>query len=61
MPSRRTYFEQVPIAEIETVLQQDLASERMLEKPATPIPALKGRSIERILKQKANAPSKGPL
>ena len=61
MPNRRTHFEQVPIAEIETVIQQDSETARLLEKSATPVPALKSRSIRRILKQKANAPSKGPL
>ena len=61
MPNRPTHFEQVPIAEIETVIQQDPEAARLLEKSATSVPALKGRSIRRILKRKANAPSKGPL
>jgi hypothetical protein len=61
MPNKRTYFEQVPIAEIETVLQQDLGSAELLEKSATPIPSSRRCPTRSIVKQKTNDPSKGPL
>jgi hypothetical protein len=61
MPGRQTYFEQVPIAEIQTVLERDLEFAELLEKAATPIPELKSHSTRRIVAQKTKAPSKGPL
>ena len=61
MPSRRTYFEQVPIAEIQTVLERDLEFAELLEKAATPILEAKSHSTRNIPKVKTNTPSKGPL
>ena len=61
MPGRRTYFEQVPIAEIQTVLERDLEFAKLLEKAATPIPESKSHSTRSIAKVKTNSPSKGSL
>jgi hypothetical protein len=59
MRNRRTYFEQVPIAVVETILRQDPSPEGILERQLIQVPAVKRRATTGILKQKSNTPSKG--
>ena len=61
MRNRRTHYEQVPIAVVELVLRQDSETERTPEQPLTQGTTLKRCAISPIRKQKAKAPSEGPL
>jgi len=57
MRNRETYFEQVPIAIVETVLRQAAALAE-LEKTPAPVPALGCQPVEELLKQQESTPSK---
>ncbi len=59
MRNRETYFEQVPIAMVETVLQQAAALAEEMEKTPAPVPALGRQAEEELLKQRESSPSKG--
>ena len=59
MRNRETYFEQVPIAMVETVLQQAAALAEELEKTPAQVPAPGCQAIEELLKQQESSPSKG--
>ena len=59
MRNRETYFEQVPIAIVETVLRQAAALAEELEKTPAPVPALERQAIEELLDQQESTPSKG--
>ena len=56
MRNRETYFEQVPIEIVETVLRQAALAEE-LEKTPEPVPALGGQVLEPLLKPQENTPS----
>ena len=58
MRYRETYFEQVPIAIVETVLRQAAALAEELEKTPAPVPAPGRQAVEEILKQQESTPSK---
>lgn len=59
MRNRETYFEQVPIAIVETVLRQAAALAEELEKTPAPVPAPGRQAVEELLKQQESTPSKG--
>ncbi len=59
MRNRETYFEQVPMEIVETVLQQAAALAEELEKTPAPVPALGRQAVEELLKQQESTPSKG--
>jgi len=59
MRNRETYFEQVPIAMVETVLRQAAALAEELEKTPAPVTALGRQAVEELLKQPESFPSKG--
>ena len=56
MRNRETYFEQVPIAIVETVLRRAAALAE-LEKTPAPVP-LGRQAVEELLKQQESTPSK---
>jgi hypothetical protein len=58
MRNRETYFEQVPIEMVETVLRQAAALAEELEKGPEPVPALERQAVEELLKQQESTPSK---
>ena len=58
MRNRETYFEQVPIETVETVLRQAAAVAEELEKTSAPVPALERQATEGSLKQQESTPSK---
>ncbi len=58
MRNRETYFEQVPIAIVETVLRRAAALAEELEKTPAPVPALGCQPVEELLKQQESTPSK---
>ena len=58
MRNRETYFEQVPIAIVETVLRQAAEVAEGLEKTSEPVPPLGGQVVEALLKQQESTPSK---
>ena len=58
MRSRETYFEQVPIEIVETVLRQAVALAEELEKTPAPVPALERQAVEKLLQQQESTPSK---
>ena len=58
MRNRETYFEQVPISIVETVLRQAAEVAEGLEKTPEPVPALGGQVVEALLKQQESTPSK---
>lgn len=58
MRNRETYFEQVPISIVETVLRQAAEVAEGLEKTSEPVPALGGQVVEALLKQQESIPSK---
>ena len=59
MRNRETYFEQVPIAIVETVLRRAAALAEELEKTPAPVSAPGRQAVEEILKQQESTPSKG--
>ena len=61
MRNRETYFEQVPIEIVETVLRQAAALAEELEKTPAPVPALERQAVEELLNQQESTPSKGQL
>ena len=61
MRNRETYFEQVPIEMVETVLRQAAALAEELEKTPAPVPALERQAVEELLNQQESTPSKGQL
>ncbi len=58
MRNRETYFEQVPIAIVETVLRQAAALTEELEKTPAQVAALERQALEELLKQQESTPSK---
>jgi len=58
MRNRETYFEQVPIAKVETVLRQAAALAEELEKTPAQVAALERQALEELLKQQESTPSK---
>ncbi len=58
MRNRETYFEQVPIAIVETVLRQAAALAEELEKTPAQVAALERQALEELLKQQESTPSK---
>jgi len=58
MRNRETYFEQVPIEMVETVLRQAAALAEELEKGPAPVPALERQAVEELLKQQESTSSK---
>ncbi len=58
MRNRETYFEQVPIAIVETVLRQAAALGEELEKTPAQVAALERQALEELLKQQESTPSK---
>jgi hypothetical protein len=58
MRNRETYFEQVPIEMVETVLRQAAALAEELAKGPAPVPALERQAVEELLKQQESTPSK---
>ena len=59
MRSRKTYFEQVPIEEAETVLRWAAAVAEEREKTPAPVPAPGREAVDKLLKKQENNPSKG--
>jgi len=59
MRNRETYFEQVPIEIVETVLRQAAALAEELEKTPASVPALERQAMEELLNQQESTPSKG--
>jgi len=59
MRNRETYFEQVPIEIVETVLRQTAAVAEEPEKTPASVPALERQALEELLQQQENTPSKG--
>jgi hypothetical protein len=59
MRNRETYFEQVPIEIVETVLRQAATLAEELEKTPAPVPSPGRQAVEELLKQQGNTPSKG--
>ncbi len=59
MRNRETYFEQVPIEMVETVLRQAATLAEELEKAPAPISAPGRQAVEELLEQQESTPSKG--
>ena len=58
MRNRETYFEQVPIEMVETVLRQAAALAEELEKTPAQVAALERQALQELLKQQESTPSK---
>lgn len=61
MRNRETYFDQVPIKVVETVLLQAAALEGQLDKSPAPVSTPKRLNISESPDRQKNTPSKGKL
>jgi len=61
MRYRRTHFEQIPFAVVETVLRLAVAQSATMEESPAPVAALEPQAAAKSLKQRKGSPSKGQL